>query len=182
MSPAAIRRLLHSASALVLLFAHFGSADLLRYTLAAGAVIAVILDSIRVNRPALGAFVAKLVPVFRASESNKLSGATWLCIGYGFAAWFPLPAAMAGILAGAFADPAASLAGSMVVRQGEKKTWVGSGAAAVVAAFVLLPTGIPIFAVIAGAVAAMALERWPGPLNDNLTVAPGVALVVWILL
>ena len=70
----------------------------------------------------------------------------------------------------------------MVVRQGEKKTWVGSGAAAVVAAFVLLPTGIPIFAVIAGAVAAMALERWPGPLNDNLTVAPGVALVVWILL
>ncbi len=182
MSPAAIRRLLHVMSALVLLFVFFGSVLLLRYALAAGAVLAVTLDYIRLTKPAFGKFLGSLVPVFRTSESDKPSGATWLCIGYAAAAWCPLPAAMAGILAGALADPAASLAGSMVEGRGRKKTWVGSGAAALVAALVLLAMGIPTATAVAGAVAAMALERWPGPLNDNVTVAPGVALVVWLLL
>ena len=34
--------------------------------------------------------------------------------------------------------------------------------------------------VIGAAVVGTALERWPGPINDNLLVAPGVACVVWI--
>jgi hypothetical protein len=42
--------------------------------------------------------------------------------------------------------------------------------------------GIPLVAVVGGAVGAMALERWSGPLNDNLVVAPGAALIVWLLL
>jgi dolichol kinase len=89
---------------------------------------------------------------------------------------------MAGILTGAFADPAASMAGSMVAKPSDRKTWVGSGAAAVVAAAVLFVIGVPNIAVVGGALAAMALERWSGPLNDNLVVAPGVALIVWLLL
>ena len=56
-----------------------------------------------------------------------------------------------------------------------------SAAAAVVTVLVLLLIGIPIGAAGAGALAAMVLERWPGPLDDNLVVAPGVALIVWLL-
>ena len=182
MSSATVRRLLHASSALVLLPIFFGSPDIVRNGLMGCAALAVMLDSLRVTRPAFGAFIVDLVPVFRASESTKLSGATWLCIGYALASWFPHPAVTAGILAGAFADPAASWAGSTVANPSTKKTWVGSGAAAVVAAVVLLTTGIPLVAVVGGAAAAMVLERWSGPLNDNLVVAPGVALLIWLFL
>ena len=182
MSGAAFRRLLHTSSALVLLLHYFGSPILLRNGLLGGAALAVILDCLRVMRPSVGAFISGLVPVFRASESTRLSGATWLAIGYSLAAWIPHPAATAGILAGAFADPAASWTGSTVAKPSAKKTWVGSGAAAVVAAVALFTTGIPAPAVVCGAAAAMALERWSGPLNDNLVVAPGVAIVVWLFL
>ena len=97
------------------------------------------------------------------------------------AAWFPHPAATAGILVGAFADPAASWAGSTVVETSKRKTWIGSGAAALVAALALLVTGLSLLVVVGGAVVAMALERWSGPLNDNFVVAPGVAFFVWFL-
>ena len=182
MSPATVRRLLHASSALVLLLHFSGSPDLLRNTLIGGAAFAAILDVLRVTRPAFGAFMTELVPVFRVSESHRLSGATWLSIGYAVAAWFPHPAATAGILAGALADPAASWIGSTVAKPSTTKTWLGSGAAAVVAAAVLLTTGIPLALVVGGAVVAMLLERWSGPLNDNLVVAPGVALFVWVFL
>ncbi len=182
MNGPALRRLIHASSALVLLLAHFGSVDLFRYTLAAGALLALVLDSLRLTRPAFGVFLGTFLPVFRVSEAKKLSGATWLSLGYAAAAWFPLPAATAGVLVGALADPAASLAGSKVARQGVQKTWVGSVAAAVTAALVILLAGFAIPAAVCGALAAMALERWSSPLNDNLVVAPGVALVVWLLL
>ena len=182
MSPTAIRRLLHASSALVLLLHFFGSPDLLRNGLMCCAALAVILDLLRVTRPAFGVVITGLVPVFRASESTRLSGATWLSVGYALASWFPHPAVTAGIMVGAFADPAASWAGSTIAKPTTKKTWVGSGAAAVVAAVVLLTTGISLIAVVSGAAAAMVLERWSGPLNDNLVVAPGVALTVWLFL
>jgi dolichol kinase len=182
MSPPALRRIIHASSAAVLLLAYFGSGELLRYGLAAGAAVALVLDWVRVRNAAFGLFVTNLVPVFRASESNQLSGATWLSVGYAVAAWFPTPAATAGILAGAFADPAASLVGSRFAVDGAKKTWPGSCAAAVASALALLIVGIPSAAVIAGAAAAMVLERWPGPFNDNLLVAPGVSAAVLLLI
>jgi dolichol kinase len=182
MNPSAVRRLLHASSALVLFLFFFGSPELLRNGLMGCAAGAVILDSLRVTRPAFGAFFTGLVPVFRTSESTRLSGATWLCIGYALAAWFPHPAVTAGILTGALADPAASWAGTTFSKPSTKKTWIGSGAAALAAALVLLTIGFPLIVVGGGAVVAMALERWPGPLNDNLVVAPGVALFAWFLL
>lgn len=182
MSPGAVRRLLHASSALVLLLVLYDSTYMLRYVLMGGAALGVVLDSVRVMYPAFGDFVTRLVPVFRTSESKILSGASWLSIGYALAAWLPHPAATAGILVGALADPAASLAGSMAARPSLRKTWIGSGAAALVAALVLFVTGISLVAVVGGAAAAMVLERWPGPLDDNLIVAPGVAFVVWLLL
>jgi hypothetical protein len=47
---------------------------------------------------------------------------------------------------------------------------------------VLIVLGLPWLGVVGGALAAMLLERWPGPLNDNLVVAPGVALIVWLFI
>jgi dolichol kinase len=182
MSPEAIRRILHASSASVLLFAHFGSVGLLRITLVCAAAIALLLDSLRISRPAFGFFLANLVPVFRPSESKRLSGATWLCLGYAATALCPMPAATSGILVGAFADPAAALIGSRFGAKGLRKTWAGSAAAASVAAIVLVPIGIPLVAIAAGSATAMLLERWPGPLNDNLVVSPGVAFVVLFLL
>jgi len=132
--------------------------------------------------PAFNAFITGLVPVFRATESTKISGATWLSVGYALASWFPHPAMTAGILAGAFADPAASWAGSKLSRSSLKKTWVGSGVALAVAAMVVFSVVTSWNATVAGAVAAMVLERWSRPLNDNLVIAPGTALVVWLIL
>lgn len=180
MNHAAIRRILHASSALVLLLALHDAEGLLRYVLAGCAVAAVVADSLRIARPAFGSFVIGLVPVFRTSELARVSGATWLCIGYALAAWFPQPAATAGILVGALADPAASWVGSRIAGLSKKKTWAGSGAAAVVAAAALLALRIPCVGVVVGTTGAAVLERWPGPLNDNLVVAPGVALVVWL--
>lgn len=181
MSAAAGRRLLHASSALVLLLAVFGSIEVLRVTLIGGVVIAVVLEVVRLNSPDVGAAIGRFVPVFRASEAHRLSGATWLAIGYALAAWLPHPAVTAGILAGAFADPTASWVGSTFGPKALRKTWVGSGAAAFVTALILLAIGVPLVTVGFGALTAMSLERWPGPFNDNLLVPPGVALVVWLI-
>ncbi len=180
MNAAAFRRLLHSSTALFLLLNLLDIPGLLRAVLSVGAVVAVVVDSMRMVKPRFGRLVKRLVPVFRHSEATQLSGASWLMVGLAAAAWFPHPAATAGILAGALADPAASQVGSTIARPDAGKSWVGTAAAAAVAALVLLPTGVPLAAVLCGAVAAATLERWPGPFNDNLVVAPGVALVVWI--
>lgn len=182
-----LRRLLHASSALVILTVPFGSEAVLRFVLLGGAVLAISLDSLRVAMPAFGKRVVSLVPVFREPEANSLSGATWLSIGFALAAWFPYPASVAGILVGALADPAASLIGSRYGKAAEK-TWSGSFAAAIVAAAaigavaVFNSTSIPWIAVLLGAAAATVLERWSGKLNDNLLVAPGTALVVWLII
>ena len=68
----------------------------------------------------------------------------------------------------------------MATEDSGNKTWIGSVAAAIVSAIALALIGIPVTAVVCGAVAASSLERWPGPFNDNLVVAPGVALAVWL--
>ena len=182
MSPAAARRLLHASSALVLLLYSLGSANLIRYGLMVATVFAVAVDSLRIIKPAFSTFITALVPVFRASESTRWSGATWLCFGYAVAAWFPHPAVTAGILVGAFADPAASWAGATLADPSKKKTWIGSGAAAIVAALLLWIVGLPLITVACGALGAMLIERWSAPLNDNLVVAPAVALLVWLTL
>jgi dolichol kinase len=182
MTPAAMRRVLHASSSALLLLLYVSSVEMLRFTLLGGAIAAILLDSMRVTRPAFGALIRRIIPVFRESESTRLSGATWLCIGYAIAVWFPQPAATAGVLTAALADPAASCAGSMLADPSKKKTWAGSSAAALVSVAVLMLLGLPLLAVAIGALTAMALERWPGPLNDNLVVAPGVAVVVWLLL
>lgn len=128
----------------------------------------------------------KLVPVYRATEESRVSGAGWLTLGYAVASWFPLPAPVVGILAGALADPAASAIGSRWGGGGgggrarEVKTVAGTLAALAVTFVLCAAVGLAWTNCLAAGITAAALERWP-VLDDNLVVAPGVAAVVWVL-
>jgi dolichol kinase len=124
--------------------------------------------------------VESFVPAFRAGERGRVNGAMWLWVGYLAAAWFPASAAQGGILAGALADPAASIVGSRW-GHGQPKSWIGTAAAFVAGSVALVVVGTPAATALGGGVVAAALERWSGPINDNVTIAPGVALFLWLL-
>jgi dolichol kinase len=178
-SNAVLRRLLHAASASVLLIPLIGSWNVLRISLASLAVLAVTLDVWRIRSKTVGKLIESLVPVFKPSEVRRLSGATWLSVGYALAAWFPAVAAVGGIAVAALADPAAWWVGSWG-RSSHEKTVSGSAAALAVAVAVLWMLGVAWPTVLCGAVASTVLERWPGPLDDNLLIAPGLACVIWL--
>lgn len=135
------------------------------------------LEVARLRSAAVGRVLARLVPVYRDRERRRVSGALWLVVAYAACAWFPHPAALAGILAGGLADPAGAAVGTRSGR-GAAKSAPGSAAVAAVAMLVTRAVGAPwLTAVLAGAAAA-AVERWSGPLDDNLVVAPVTAAVV----
>ncbi len=180
-----LRRLIHASSSLVLL-AVLVSWELLRYLLLAALIAMAALELARLRSKPFREKLHKLVPVYRATEENRVSGAGWLTLGYAIASWFPLPAPVVGILAGALADPAAAAIGSRwggargVRGVRGVKTLAGT-LAALTATFVLCAAvGLAWTSCLAAGVTAAALERWP-VVDDNLVVAPGVAAVVWVL-
>ncbi|MEE8251080.1 MAG: hypothetical protein V3R24_05035 [Gemmatimonadales bacterium] len=174
-----LRRLIHASSSLVLL-AVLVSWELLRYLLLAALIAMTALELARLRSKPFREKLYKLVPVYRATEEHRVSGAGWLTLGYAVASWFPLPAPIVGILAGALADPAASAIGSRWGGAREVKTLPGT-LAALAATFVLCAVvGLAWPNCLAAGITAAALERWP-VLDDNLVVAPGVAAVVWVL-
>lgn len=179
MKAALLRPLLHASTALLLLTL-LGSWGLLRGVLLAAGLAAVGFEAVRLGVPSVRELVAKLVPVFRPEEARRPSGAGWLVVSYALVAWLPPPAPLAAVLAGALADPAAAMVGRRL-GGGVAKSWPGTLAAFVVGTGALWLGGIaPAAATVAGVVAA-ALERWPGPFDDNLLIAPGVGLTVWWL-
>lgn len=174
------RPLLHASTAL-LLTALLDSWRLFRGVLVATGLAAVLFEAARLYWPAVAAWAQRTVPVFRPGEEWKLSGAGWLFLGYALAAWLPPPAPAAGVLAAALADPAAAVVGRRFGAAGARKSWPGTAAAFAVAAAAVWAWGCaPHVGLVAGAVAA-GLERWPGPFDDNLLLAPSVGLVVWWL-
>jgi dolichol kinase len=178
-TPGWLRPLLHAATALLLLTL-LQSWQALRSTLVLAGLLAVAFETVRLSRADVRDLAARWVPVYRPEEAGRPSGAVWLFIGYALAAWMPVPAPAAAVLAGALADPAAALVGGRF-GHGRPKSWPGTAAALTMAAGALLVLGLPPLAVAGGGLAAAALERWSGPINDNLLVAPGVGLVVWWL-
>lgn len=177
MTPAGGRRLLHAATAAILVVIPLAGWSLLRPAVLGAAAGMILLETARLGVPRFGAWLARALPVYRAPEARRPSGAAWLWLGYAAAVWLPAPAAAAGILAAALADPAAAAVGERWGR-GPGKTWAGTAAALAAAAAALVALGLPPRAAGAGALAAAALERWPGPFDDNLLLAPGVAAVV----
>lgn len=180
MNAGALRRAIHASTASILLVALWGDWQLLRLFSTGLFVVALVVDMIRLRHEPFRAALARSVPVFRPEESHRPSGALWLLAGYAGAAWFPVPGPAAGILSAALSDPAASAVGARWGR-GAAKSWIGTGAASVVSALVLAVLGLPWTAVLAGSMVNATLERWPGRLNDNLLMPPGVAAAVWLV-
>ncbi len=174
-----LRALLHASTAL-LLVTLLSSWQALRAALVLTALAAVAFEALRLSRPEIRELAARWAPVFRPHEGARPSGAAWLFVGYALAGWMPAPAPVAAVLAGALADPAAALVGGWFGR-GQPKSWPGTIAAFGVATAALWVVGIAPLAAAAAGLAAAALERWSGPVNDNLLIAPGVGLVVWWL-
>jgi dolichol kinase len=175
-----LRPALHAGTVIILL-PLVDSARTFRAALLAAGLGAVAFEALRLGLPPVRDLAARLVPVFRPREAARPSGAAWLCLGYALCAWMPPTASVSAVLAGALADPAAAVVGTRF-GSGGPKSWPGTLAAFVMAAVVLrVVVHLPLSAaVLAGLVAAL-LERWPGPFDDNLLIAPGVGLTVWWL-
>lgn len=185
MNPADTRRLIHASTALVLLIPAWAGWWVLRVTLIVAAALWTGFEVARLRSSGFGDRLAAQVPVFRSDESHRLSGAWYLWLAYAGVSWLPPVPAVAGILVGALADPAASMVGSRwrnrTPREGSGKTWPGTVAAIVVSFLVLglVPVGVGV-RVVASLLAAGG-ERWCGPVNDNLVVGPVAAVAVLIL-
>lgn len=183
MRGSALRRALHAATAALALLPALVSWPAFRFTITSLFVVAAVVEAVRLRLPAVGLRLAAFVPVYRLTESNRLSGGFWLAAGYAIAAWLPAssPApAIAGIAVAALADPGASLVGSTLARS-SGKSWAGGAAALGIAAAALFVVGLPLRTVVAGAVVGAAVERWSAPLDDNLVLAPAVTLLVILL-
>ncbi|MFQ6044805.1 MAG: hypothetical protein ACE5PT_00410 [Gemmatimonadales bacterium] len=180
MSGTASRRLVHAGTALVLLVPLVTGWGVARLLVVAVAAIAFVVDGVRVLQPAVHRVLSGVLPLFRPEEERRLSGATWLWLGYALAVWLPAPGPLAGILVAAWADPAASLVGERFGVPG-RKTLAGTLTAGAVACAVVLALGLPLAAVAAGSAVAAVVERWSGILDDNLLLPPAVALTVGYL-
>lgn len=178
-----LRRLLHAVSPALLLLVPLGGLALLRWTLVAAIAVAAAIEALRLSRARVNAVLACAVPAFRPVESRRPTGATWLAVGYAISAWLPPPGPQAGLLVGGLADPAASLVGSRWGHGGERgrenggKTAVGTLGFAAVAVVVLLVLGLRPTAVALVAVAGALVERFSGPIDDNVLVPPVAGLV-----
>lgn len=176
-----LRRVLHAATASVLLVAEVVPRHQFRLIVWVIALLTILVDATRLRAPGLRRSLDRLLPVFRAGEQRRPSGAVWLWLGYAVAVLAPPAAACAGILVAALADPVAAAVGEGF-RGPTRKSVEGSVAGLFVAATILVALRLPWLVVLAGAVVAALLERWPGPFDDNLLVAPGVAATTAMLL
>jgi dolichol kinase len=174
-----LRRAIHAASASVLLIG-LSSWTTLRVATMLLAAGALVFELARLRVPAFQQVVAAALPVYRPHEVAHPSGALWLALGYAVAAWFPAPAATAGILAAALADPAASLVGGRWGR-GSPKSWAGTGTVLLIVTVAAAVVGVRFPAAVAVGAVGGAVERWSGPLDDNLVIAPAVAAAVALL-
>ena len=172
-----LRRGLHACSPLVLVPTYWIGWEQERILLLVLAGGACALEVLRLTVPAVRRVLERVLPVWRSHEQQRPSGAAWLALAFALAARAPMPAALGGIFAGAWADPAASLVGSRFGGSTTKSA-AGSAAAGIVAAGAALIVGYSLsVAVVAGAVAAM-LERWAVSPDDNLWLASGGALAL----
>jgi dolichol kinase len=151
----------------------------LRVVLACAAVLAALVEAVRLRAPGVAGLLRTVVPVYRPRERTRPSGAMWLAVGYALAAFADPPAPAAGILVAACADPAAALAGSWRAQgSATGKTIEGTAAHWLVAAVVLGILGWSWGVVVIGASVATAVERWPLGLDDNLLVPLATTLAV----
>jgi dolichol kinase len=175
----ALRRALHAASAVVSLLILL-SPTALRVGTAYLAATMLALEVARLRSAAVSTVLSRWIPVYRERERARPSGALWLLLAYAACAWFPPPASVAGILAGGLADPAGAAVGSRA-GAGSGKSLSGSVAVTAVSVLAIRAAGAPWRAAVPAGLAAAVVERWAGPIDDNLLVAPVAAAVVALL-
>lgn len=180
MRSAALRRATHAATAAILVVSFVIDWQTFRYVVVSLAALWMVVEGLRVRVPRIHEAFATVLPVFRDDEATRVSGAGWLMVGYALAVWFPQPAATAGILVVAFADPMASAVGARFSRD-RKKTVAGSVVFFVVSLAVLWSVGVRWPAFVGAAFVGVVFERWPLGLNDNVVIAPAVSAVVFAL-
>lgn len=176
------RKAIHLSSLVFPVGYYFLPEETSRRALLAAALIAIIIEAIRLNEPRIGRMTLRLVgALLRESEKTGLFGSTYLILGTLLCAHsFEKPVVVAAVLFVILGDAAAALVGRAYGRiQVFGKTLEGSLACLAVCLIigVLLP-GITLKAAAAGAVTATIFELLPIPLDDNMRIplAAGFAM------
>ncbi|MDE0083817.1 MAG: hypothetical protein OXT72_14335 [Gammaproteobacteria bacterium] len=149
----------------------------------AGAVAGLLgIDLARLAVPCLNLWFHRLLrPLLTPREAERVAGSTWYVAGILAAVvLFPPGAAVPAIWVLALADPAAGWVGR---RWGRRPLGAGTRegfAAFVLVAVAVLSVAVPLPAALLGAVAGGLVEIAPWRVDDNLTIPPAVAGVLWI--
>lgn len=168
------RKLMHLAVALVPAAGWWLSHEISLALAAALFVASALVDLARRFWPALNRLLWRLLPTtFRARESRRVLGSTWL--GLGVLATLLLFGRDVGGTAALFlvwGDAAAEFLGRAFGAPGQHKTWAGSlGCLAGCLLAVLVGVGLgglDAWPLLAGALVATLVERWPPPPDDNV--------------
>lgn len=134
----------------------------------------------RVRSPSFRDRLARVIPLFRPHEQNRVSGAFWLLTSYALVSWFAPQAAALAILIGGLGDPAASMVGGRW-GQGPGKTLLGSAAMLAVSIACGIRVGLQPPGALLVALVSTGAERWSGPVDDNIVIGPAAALgaTIW---
>jgi dolichol kinase len=176
------RKAIHLSSLVIPIGYYILPEETSRRALLVAALIAIVIEAIRLNEPRIGRLTVGLVgALLREHEKTGLFGSTYLILGSLLCAHsFVKPIVVASVLFVIFGDAAAALVGRAYGRIGIfGKTLEGSLACLVVCFAVgLLVPGIPFKAAAFGALTATVFELFPIPLDDNLRIplAAGFAM------
>lgn len=180
------RRLFHALTGLVVAFAlTFGpwSDATARAVLTVFAVVLFTLDLIRLRHTGTNLLFFRLFSALASPrEAAGIASSTWYMVGIALALWVaPVPAVVSGIAVLALADPAASYYGR---RWGTRPflggSLEGSTVFVLVAFAALAPRHAWSVALVAAVLGAL-IERRSWPLDDNLALPVGTALIVHLM-
>jgi dolichol kinase len=186
LQPEAARKAIHLvAGSLPVMYACGLDRGALLTLLGIASAIAVGIEGARHASPRAQAMFERGVgPMLRRHEHRGVTGATWLALSLLAAVLFlPQKPAIATLWCATIADPVASIVGRAGGHPSPRLAKTGLGSAAcLLLAFVGVKfvAGFAPGVALAIAGAAMMAERYPGPFDDNLTVAAGVALVAGV--
>jgi dolichol kinase len=145
-----------------------------------------VVETARRCWPGVNRLLWQLIPAtFRQGEERRILGSTWFALGMSAALLlFGRDAGGTAVLFLAWGDPAAEFVGRRWGTPGKRKTVAGSLGCLVACLLAGLVGvglgGLSLWAVLAGGMVAMLVERWSPPPDDNLwmPILSGSAILV----